>query len=352
MASTPRNIKLAEALPPRLIRFLARYPPQAILQPSQSLPRVYESSSTVSSTSSSVPDAPITEHIVPSTNGFRRGPNPFKTTKHLVTGRWHDPIFSLRRQADLVKLAREHGVEELLPPTVKGTAERLRRREENGLQVKGTGIGQKVKGKAWERSMKSRHAGSLPQQMASEPTYYEILSLSETECAAQELSLQKIKAAYRTTLLKHHPDKANIDNHSWPPRKTSATIPHLYSVDQITKAYSVLSKPELRGQYDRDLQLQRTSESVAQGARAMFHTGVEIVDLDDLTLGDQGDIWYRSCRCGDLGGFAVTEADLEGAAEDGELNVGCKGCSLWIKVLFDVVEDSLYPKERRPDAGG
>lgn len=47
-------------------------------------------------------------------------------------------------------------MEELLPFTIKGTQERLRRREENGLRVKGTGEGQKVKGKAWERTMKGR----------------------------------------------------------------------------------------------------------------------------------------------------------------------------------------------------
>ena len=74
-----------------------------------------------------------------------------------MTGKWHDPVFSLRRQAELVKLARQHGVEELLPYTVKGTEERLRRRAENGLRVKGTGVGQRVKGKESERTLKARY---------------------------------------------------------------------------------------------------------------------------------------------------------------------------------------------------
>ncbi len=56
-----------------------------------------------------------------------------------------------------MKLARRHGVEELLPYTVKGTQERLRRRAENGLRVKGTGVGQRVKGKESERTMKGRY---------------------------------------------------------------------------------------------------------------------------------------------------------------------------------------------------
>lgn len=56
-----------------------------------------------------------------------------------------------------MKLARQHGVEDLLPYTVKGTEERLRKRAENGLRVKGTGVGQRVKGKESERTLKGRY---------------------------------------------------------------------------------------------------------------------------------------------------------------------------------------------------
>lgn len=56
-----------------------------------------------------------------------------------------------------MKLARRHGVEDLLPHTVKGTEDKLRRRMENGLRVKGTGIGQRVKGKESERTLKGRY---------------------------------------------------------------------------------------------------------------------------------------------------------------------------------------------------
>lgn len=43
-----------------------------------------------------------------------------------------------------------------MPFSVKSPAERLRRREENGLRVKGTGVGQRVKGKESERQLKAR----------------------------------------------------------------------------------------------------------------------------------------------------------------------------------------------------
>ena len=48
-------------------------------------------------------------------------------------------------------------MEDLLPMSVKSTEFRLQRRMENGLRVKGTGVGQRVKGKESERTMKARY---------------------------------------------------------------------------------------------------------------------------------------------------------------------------------------------------
>lgn len=158
MASSLQYVKLAQALPPRLMRFFARYPPPALQSTSHSSTPVNSSSATAG-----IVPIPTSDNASATSNdGLETDSvvgdalNPFRSQRHLATGNWHDPIFSLRRQADLVKLARQHGVEGLLPFTVKGTEERLRRREENGLRVKGTGVGQKVKGKAWERTLKGR----------------------------------------------------------------------------------------------------------------------------------------------------------------------------------------------------
>lgn len=65
-------------------------------------------------------------------------------------------MFSLRRQAELVKKAMNYGVAELLPHTNKMPWVKAQKREEQGLRVKGTGVGEKVKGKAWERTVKGR----------------------------------------------------------------------------------------------------------------------------------------------------------------------------------------------------
>lgn len=146
-------VKLAQSLPPRLLRFFARYPP-----PTSSFANRAPASSTSTSlnTSSSPPNASQEENTIVDSPPSLPYPNPFQSQKHPATGKWHNPIFSLRRQADLVKMARANGVEELLPYTTKGTEERLQRRVEHGLRVKGTGVGQKVKGKLWERTMKGR----------------------------------------------------------------------------------------------------------------------------------------------------------------------------------------------------
>ncbi|KAI9783998.1 MAG: hypothetical protein M1839_002943 [Geoglossum umbratile] len=145
MATQRQYVKLAQSLPPRLTRFFARYPPPALFQANKPSPIPTDSTSP-SDTATTTEDTPPPYK------------NPFQAQRCHQTGRWHDPVFSLRRQADLVKLARKHGVEELLPFTVKGTEEKLRRREDRGLRVKGTGIGQKVKGKEWERTLKAREA--------------------------------------------------------------------------------------------------------------------------------------------------------------------------------------------------
>jgi len=146
MATHINHIELAKKLPPRLLRFFARFPPQQLVA----------SPATAVNSSPSGSNAASQENTISATSATPDYENPFRNTKHPATGNWHNPVFSLRRQADLVKMARAHGVEGLLPFTTKGTEERIRKREEFGLRVKGTGVGQRVKGKWWERNIRGR----------------------------------------------------------------------------------------------------------------------------------------------------------------------------------------------------
>ncbi|KAJ5748727.1 uncharacterized protein N7511_010423 [Penicillium nucicola] len=187
--------------------------------------------------------------------------------------------------------------------------------------------------------------------MAHLGDFYEILSLPFTASSAGViLSKQQIKLAYHKALLKHHPDKAGAvakdaglsDSNtvssasmSNPLFRSTESPRQPYTVDQITAAYKTLSDPLLRAEYDRSLRLDRVK---AEKGGQVFHTGLEIVDLEDLACdeSEDGDCWYRGCRCGDERGFLVTEDDLEREAEHGEIVIGCRGCSLWLKILFAV----------------
>lgn len=188
-----------------------------------------------------------------------------------------------------------------------------------------------------------------PSQSASD--YYEILDIPFTDSSAS-LSSRSIKGAYHKALLKHHPDKAGAVKQQQRVQvsSTAAHIPpstpyndvRTYTIDEITTAYKTLLDPQQRAEYDRSLRLDR--RTTAQTTGDVFHTGLEIVDLEDLAC-DEGDgstepaVWYRGCRCGDERGFEVTEDDLEMEAEHGEIVIGCRGCSLWLKILF-AVEDA------------
>lgn len=125
-ANTAQYINLAKTLPAKLQRFLARYPSPQLAAPR---PTGYQTDTA----------------------------NPFLRHRHEATQNLHDPVFSARRQADLVKLARDHGVEELLPTGGKRTEVRLARKVRLGWRGKGTGVGQKVKGHKHERQLEPKY---------------------------------------------------------------------------------------------------------------------------------------------------------------------------------------------------
>ncbi|KAL2841277.1 CSL zinc finger-domain-containing protein [Aspergillus pseudoustus] len=204
------------------------------------------------------------------------------------------------------------------------------------------------------------------------PDYYEILSLS---FPSTSLSKQQLKVAYHKALLKNHPDKASsaiardltsppastttLPSYNNPSTTTSSSSPphKPVTVDQITIAYKTLSDPALRAEYDRSLRLDRTRVAEREKTGTVFHTGLEVVDLEDLACDDgsgaDGEaVWYRGCRCGDERGFLVSETDLEREAEHGEVVVGCRGCSLYMKVLFAVQDDDEEEEDLNGNGNG
>ena len=157
-------------------------------------------------------------------------------------------------------------------------------------------------------------------------THYEVLTLPSPDSSLPTPTQATIKLAYHRALLAHHPDKSH-------PTSMNAR----YTVDEITLAYRVLSDIITRASYDKSL---LTSPREALKPSVDGAPACEIVDLDDLAYDDIEDVWYRGCRCGQEKGFVVTEEQLEKAAQEGQKEVitGCGGCSLWVRVLFGVVE--------------
>jgi large subunit ribosomal protein L25 len=181
MSAAQASQGLVSKLPVRLRNFFAKYPPQiysATVAPRPSPPAPASDNPVSQETSSPIMTAlePLPSPYSP--NRDARGahrpdpkawspskallysnkdkPNPFLPVKNFRTGKWYGARIGLRQQADLVKLAKRYGVEQLLPPGRKSSEFKETRRLERGLQIKGTGIGQKVKGHRWERTMETR----------------------------------------------------------------------------------------------------------------------------------------------------------------------------------------------------
>lgn len=155
-------------LPARLRNFFARYPPQhysSLVAPRSAVPEG-ESTTEEALPSPYTPDRDAKGAHKPDPEKFslsrsllvtnKTYRNPFLPYKPNATAPWRSPRYGLRQQADLVKLAVKYNVEALLPIGRKSTEFKAARMAERGLAIKGTGIGQKVKGHKWERTMEAR----------------------------------------------------------------------------------------------------------------------------------------------------------------------------------------------------
>jgi large subunit ribosomal protein L25 len=164
MSVNPTSVGL---LPTRLRNFFARYPPQIYsalvvsrpsppkTDPEQTLPSPYTPDREAKGAHRQNPQESSARALLQTDSKVR---NPFMPRK-IGTGKrykWIGPRYGLRQQADLVKLAIKYNVEPLLPPSIKSTEYKAARLAERGLAIKGTGIGQKVKGHKWERTMEAR----------------------------------------------------------------------------------------------------------------------------------------------------------------------------------------------------
>ncbi|KAF1824217.1 uncharacterized protein K489DRAFT_400124 [Dissoconium aciculare CBS 342.82] len=160
-------IEVAQSLPPRLLNFFKKHPPPSVgvLSNNQKVQLIARrdlktlnagGSADAEGSSLSTESATSNESTSSTAISPFLSRNPFLPMKKPRSTTWIGPSISLRRQAELYKIAMAHGVLDLMPLGPKHPEVREQKRIEQGLRVQGTGIGKKVKGKYWERTMQGK----------------------------------------------------------------------------------------------------------------------------------------------------------------------------------------------------
>lgn len=233
MAASTAAVAPGLKLPKRLIDFFARYPPEhysaKVTGTTLPLTRREAREAAIASRVNTSPAAPVQpEHAAaeintsgpasisiptpaPPSTQSKFPPNPFLPRKNYETGRWAGARIGLRRQAELVKMAKKYKIEELLPPGRKSTEFKQARLIERGLRVKGTGEGEKVKGHKWERHIgatldKRRTAMESMPELVQE---WKRVSLTFAQYARQERVLTLLSSVAMAE------DGRNIPSRPW-----------------------------------------------------------------------------------------------------------------------------------------
>ncbi|KAL7301038.1 hypothetical protein TKK_0006310 [Trichogramma kaykai] len=135
---------------------------------------------------------------------------------------------------------------------------------------------------------------------SSQPTLYDILG------CPQDSSTEKLKEAYHSLILKHHPDK-NSD--------TDTSTFH-----NIQRAWDILSNPEQRKEYDIKIaQADFDSECVLIFAK---------INSKELEPTEDSEILSYPCRCGS--NYQVHIDDL--LEKNCVLHIPCEDCTFVIIV--------------------
>jgi len=105
-------------------------------------------------------------------------------------------------------------------------------------------------------------------------------------------------------------------------------------------ARDILVDPARRREYDNTLLLKNAQTDINGTLTGLHPTGLETLDLDDMNYDEEHASWAKTCRCGNIKAYEVSEEDLDIASSDGghEVLVGCGGCSLFVRVVFEAID--------------
>lgn len=196
--------------------------------------------------------------------------------------------------------------------------------------------------------------------VASTRSHYDVLSLPAPTFNGATLELltsQAVKKAYHKALLKWHPDKALVGGAlpatTLDKLKSTSPLPTdtpCYTLDEIITAYTILSTERGRREYEREYCLRLAGNTQEVKGLWNAYVPMDVVDLDDFEYEERLGKFYKGCRCEDDEGYVLWESELE-EVQTREVMVECMGCSLWLKVVFEIASEWERKEERVNEEG-
>jgi diphthamide biosynthesis protein 4 len=169
----------------------------------------------------------------------------------------------------------------------------------------------------------------LGSNICIEKTLYEVLSVTE------DATYDEIRAAYKSSALNTHPDKAQTALESSVPSDEHRGFL------SVQKAWEILRHPNSRAEYDKQLQSSRQNTEI-------IASEIEVGDMIAESTADSVELLYP-CRCGDY--FAISSCELgemgilitgDGLVElqtsdsaSAFVVLGCGSCSLKIRLVIN-----------------
>lgn len=133
------------------------------------------------------------------------------------------------------------------------------------------------------------------------------MSLYEVLGVAEDAPLEGIREAYKSMLLRVHPDKTR-----------SASGGSGVAFLAVRRAWNVLKEQESREAYDRELARRRLLK---------IHVS-EVVEAAGMVFCEEDESLSHPCRCG--GSYRLTPADVDA----GVSVVQCSNCSFNVEVVI------------------
>ncbi|GLC54964.1 hypothetical protein PLESTB_000925500 [Pleodorina starrii] len=156
--------------------------------------------------------------------------------------------------------------------------------------------------------------------MEASLTHYEVLGINPSA------TIEQIKQAYHSAVLKHHPDKAaGLGPPSDPSTDGQGQAASTDTFQLVQSAWEVLRDADRRAAYDSLLCLRELQTPMT------YQDELDMGDMDAEDCDGGARLFTYPCRCGDV--YALYEAELAGRSS---MVVPCRSCSNHVLVRASV----------------